>query len=67
MTILTFDFTRYAWAYFLEHKATAADAFRKVLANVRADDVSSEVEIVRADNGGEFLVWIPGTCAGGFV
>ena len=38
------DFTRYALVYFLERKSDAADAFRKFLADVRGDDVPSEVE-----------------------
>ena len=49
------DFSRYAWVYFLKHKSDAADAFRKFLADVRADGVPSKVEIVRSDNGGEFF------------
>ena len=44
------DFTRYAWLYFLERKSNAADAFRKILADVRGDGVPSEVESVRSDN-----------------
>ena len=48
------DFSRYAWLYFLKHNSEAADAFRKCLADVRADGVPSKVEIVRSDNGGEF-------------
>ena len=49
------DFSRYAWVYFLKHKSDAANAFRKFLADVRADGVPSKVEIVRSDNGGEFF------------
>ena len=49
------DFTRYAWVYFLERRSDAADAFRKVLADMRGDGVPSEVERVRSDNGGEFF------------
>ena len=37
--------------HFLKHKSEAADAFRKFLADVRADGVPSKVEIVRSDNG----------------
>ena len=48
------DFSRYAWVYFLKYISEAAGAFRKVLADVRADGVSSKVEIVRSDNGGQF-------------
>ena len=48
------DFSRYAWVYFLKHISEAAGAFRKVLADVRADGVPSKVEIVRSDNGGQF-------------
>ena len=50
--ILTGDFTRYAWVYFLERKSDSADAFRKFLADVRADGVPLEVAIVRSVNGG---------------
>ena len=49
------DFTRYSWVYFLERKSDAAEAFRKFLADVRADGVPSEAEIVRSDNGGELF------------
>ncbi|CAN0530962.1 unnamed protein product, partial [Laminaria digitata] len=49
------DYSRHAWVYFLKNKSDAADAFRKVLADVRADGVPSKVEIVRSDNGGEFF------------
>ncbi|CAN0366564.1 unnamed protein product, partial [Laminaria digitata] len=50
------DYSRHAWVYFLKNKSDAADAFRKFLADVRADDgVPSKVEIVRSDNGGEFF------------
>ena len=47
------DFSRYAWVYFLKHKSEAADAFRKFLADVRADGIASKVEIVRSHIGGE--------------
>ena len=33
------DFTLSSWVYFLERKSDAADAFSKVLADVRADGV----------------------------
>ena len=49
------DFSRYAWVYFMKHNSDAADAFRKFLANVRADGISSKVKIVRSDNGGAFF------------
>ncbi|CAN0386005.1 unnamed protein product, partial [Laminaria digitata] len=49
------DYSRHAWVYFLKNKSDAADAFRKLLADVRADGVPSKVEIVRSDNGGEFF------------
>ena len=45
------NFTRYLWVYFLERKSDAADAFRKFLADVRADGVPSKVERVRSENG----------------
>ena len=53
--IVKADFTRYSWVHFLERKSNAADAFRKFLADVRADSVPSEVERARPDNGGEFV------------
>ena len=53
--IVKADFTRYSWVHFLERKSNAADAFRKFLADVRADSVPSEVERARPDNGGEFF------------
>ena len=49
------DFTRYSWVYFLERESDAADAFRKFLADVRADGAPSKVAIVRSDSGGEFF------------
>ena len=49
------DFTRYSWVYSLQRKSDAADAFRKFLADVRADGVPSMVEIVRFDNRGELF------------
>ena len=52
--ILKDDFTRYAWVYFLKRKPDTADAFRRVLADVRADGVPSEVLLVRSDDGGEW-------------
>ena len=48
-------FTRYSWVFFFERKSDAAEAFRKFLADVRADGLPSEVETVRSDNGGEFF------------
>ena len=49
------DFTRYSWVYFLERKSDAVEAFRKFLADIRADGVPLEVEMVRSDYGGEFF------------
>ncbi|CAM9287200.1 unnamed protein product, partial [Laminaria digitata] len=49
------DCSRHAWVYFLKNKSDAANAFRKFLADVRADGVPSKVEIVWSDNGGEFF------------
>ena len=37
------DFTRYSWVYFFKVKSHAADAFKKFLADVRANGVPSEV------------------------
>ncbi|CAN0208252.1 unnamed protein product, partial [Laminaria digitata] len=53
--LVKYDYSRHAWVYFLKNKSDAADAFRKFLADVRADGVPSKVEIVRSDNGGEFF------------
>ena len=49
------DYTRRTWIYFLRHKSDAAMAFKRFLADVRADGFPSEVQIVRSDNGGEFF------------
>ena len=49
------DFTRRAWMHFQINKSDAGSAFRSFLASVRADGIPSVVEIVRSDNGGEFL------------
>ena len=51
--ILKDDFTRRAWMNFLINKSDTGSAFRSFLASVRADGISSLVEIVRSDNGGE--------------
>ena len=48
--------TRRAWMYFLINKSDAGSAFRSFPASVRADGIPSLVEIVRSDNGGEFIV-----------
>lgn len=48
------EFSRHAWVYFLKPKSGVADAFGKVLADVRADGLPSKVEMVRSDNGREF-------------
>ena len=39
----------------MRHKSDAAMAFKRFLADVRADGFPSEVQIVRSDNGGEFF------------
>ena len=44
--MVTDDFTRYSWIYVLERKPDAAEAYRKVFADVRADRGPSEVDIV---------------------
>ena len=48
------DYSLQAWAYFLNHKSDAGDAFRKFWADARAGGVPSKVAIVRFDNDGEF-------------
>ena len=48
-------FTRYYWVYILERNSDAADASKKYFADVRADGVPSEVDIVISDNDGEFV------------
>ena len=48
-------YCRHAWVYFLKHKSDSGDAFRKFLADARADGVPSNVGIVTSDNGGEFF------------
>ena len=45
-------FSCYPWVFFLKHKSDTANAFRKFLADIRADGVPSKVENVGSDNGG---------------
>ena len=52
--LVTDDYLRHAWLYFLKHKSDSGDTFRKFLADARADGVPSKVAIVRTDNGGKF-------------
>ena len=49
------DYSRRSWVYFLKLKLDSEDAFRKILADARADGVPSKVEIVRSDKGGEIF------------
>ena len=42
--ILRYDFSRYAWVYFISHKSDGTEAFETFLADLRA----------RSDDGGEF-------------
>ena len=46
--------SRYAWLYFISHKSDATEAFKQFLADLRVEDIPSEVVVVRSDNGGEF-------------
>ena len=48
-------FTSYYWVYILERNSDAADTSKKLFADVRADGVPSEVDIVISDNDGEFV------------
>ena len=57
------DYSRHAWVHFLKNKSDSGNAFRKFLADARADGVPSKVEILRSDNGGEFSVVSLDTCA----
>ena len=52
--IIKDDYSRRMWIYFLQRKSDAGNAFRNFLADVRADDFPSEVQVVRSDNGGKF-------------
>lgn len=47
-------FTQYSWLFILERVSGAADAFRKCSADVRANGVQSEVDIIRSKSG-EFV------------
>ena len=40
-------FLRYAWVYFISHKSDATEAFKKFLADLRVEDIPSEVVVVR--------------------
>ena len=48
------DYPRHAWVYVLKHKSDSWNAYRKFLADARADGVPSKAAIVRSDNDGEF-------------
>lgn len=63
--LVTEDYCHHAWVYFLKLlKADSGDAFRKCLADARADDgVLSNVEIVKYDNGGGVGLLILERCA----
>ena len=52
--IMRDDVSLYAWLYFISHKSDAAEAFKQFLADLRIEDIPSEVVVVRSDNGGEF-------------
>ena len=44
--IVSDDFSRHAWMYFVSHKYDAASAFGKFLADLRVEGTPSEVVIV---------------------
>ena len=52
--IIRDDYSRFAWMYFVPNKSDAADAFAKLLADLRVEGIPSEVVVVRSDDGGEF-------------
>ena len=52
--IISDDFSRYAWLYFISHKSDAVEAFKQFLADLRVEGIPSEVVVVQSDNGGEF-------------
>ena len=41
------DFSRYAWVYFPKHKSEAAEAFRDFSADVHANGVLSNPQMLR--------------------
>ena len=49
------DYYRRAWVSFLKLKSDSGNAFRKLLADARADGLPSKVEIVRSDNAGDIF------------
>ena len=49
------DFSCQACMYFVSHKHNAASAFEKFLHNLRVEGISSEIVIVRSDDGGDFM------------
>ena len=53
--IVSDDFSRHAWMYFVSHKYDAASAFGKFLADLRVEGTPSEVVIVKSDDGGELM------------
>ena len=49
-----YDFSHYAWVYFISRKSDAPEAFKKMLDDLRVEGIPSEVAVVRSDNGDEF-------------
>ena len=48
------DFSRYMWVYFMRQESNAAETFKHILSDTRADGVPSQVVTVRSDGGDEF-------------
>lgn len=48
--------TRMTWAYFVSTESNATGAYKKILAHVGSDRISSIIESVGSDRGGEFQI-----------
>ena len=47
------DFSRFGWTHFMKQKSGAGATFQRLLNDIRGGTISSVVECVRSDGGGE--------------
>ena len=47
-------YSRYTWMNFISPKSDAADTFAKFISDLRLEGITSEVIVIRSDDGGEF-------------
>ena len=56
MLLICDDFSRFTWTYFMRQKSDAFTLFEQFLADERVAGIPSPVEVIRFDEGGEFIV-----------